>query len=120
MQKLSVERNQHLRNFHNKNFESLWNIWVFPKIGVPQNGWFIMENPIEMDDFGGTTIFGNIHLEDSRQIQFSLQQKPWPNPTDFLAPPLDDFFHPFFPVKKWQPTKGKKHQMKKCFTPIGR
>ena len=20
-------------------------IWVFPKIGVPQNGWFIMENP---------------------------------------------------------------------------
>ena len=27
-------------------------IWVFPKIGVPQNGWFIMENPI----------FGNTHL----------------------------------------------------------
>jgi len=21
---------------------------VFPKIGVPQNGWFIMENPIKM------------------------------------------------------------------------
>ena len=21
-------------------------IWVFPKIGVPQNGWLIMENPI--------------------------------------------------------------------------
>ena len=21
--------------------------WVFPKIGVPQNGWFIMENPIK-------------------------------------------------------------------------
>ena len=24
--------------------------WVFPKIGVPQNGLFIMENPIKMDD----------------------------------------------------------------------
>ena len=28
------------------------NIWVFPKIGVPQNGWFIMENLIKMDDLG--------------------------------------------------------------------
>ena len=28
-------------------------IWVFPKIGVPQNGWFIMENRIKMDDLGG-------------------------------------------------------------------
>ena len=27
-------------------------IWVFPKIGVPQNGWYIMENPIKMDDLG--------------------------------------------------------------------
>ena len=26
--------------------------WEFPKIGVPQNGWFIMENPIKMDDLG--------------------------------------------------------------------
>ena len=27
-------------------------IWVFPKIVVPQNGWFIMENTIKMDDLG--------------------------------------------------------------------
>ena len=25
-------------------------IWVFPKIGVTQNGWFITEHPIRMDD----------------------------------------------------------------------
>ena len=34
-------------------------LWVFPKLGVPQNGWFRMENPIKMGDLGGTTIFGN-------------------------------------------------------------
>ena len=25
-------------------------IWVFPKIVVPQNGWFRRENPIRIDD----------------------------------------------------------------------
>ena len=38
-------------------------MWMFPKIGVPQNGWFIMKNPIKMDDLGGKpTIFGNIRV----------------------------------------------------------
>ena len=24
----------------------------FQKIGIPQNGWFVMENPIKLDDLG--------------------------------------------------------------------
>ena len=34
--------NQHISRF----------IWMFPKMRVPQNGGFIMENPIKMDDLG--------------------------------------------------------------------
>ena len=44
-------------------------VWMFPKIGVSQNGSLKMENPIKMDDLGGKpTIFGNPHLPEIWQF----------------------------------------------------
>ena len=52
------------------------NIWVFPKIGEPQYGWFMVEHPIKMDDLGEHPIFGNIHIGKwkmgAREIRVSL------------------------------------------------
>ena len=46
--------------------------WVFPKIMVPQNGWFIRANPIKMDDLGVPLFFGNTQMETIPLIFFLL------------------------------------------------
>ncbi len=47
--------------------------WVFPKIGVPQNGWFIVENPIKMDDLGVS-----LFLQTPKyQSTLTLWRNPW-------------------------------------------
>ena len=47
---------------------------MFPKIGVPQNGWFIVENPIEMDDLEVTLFLETpIYVYDFTMIYYLIQ-----------------------------------------------
>ena len=57
---------------------------MFPRIGVPQNGGFIMENPIKMDDLGVSLFSETSSWETSSWVlvlvfndQKYIHQSPW-------------------------------------------
>ena len=68
----SVRRNERKEPF-SVHIQTI--IWVFPKIGVPQNGWFIIKNPIKMDDLGLPPFLETpISRQDSR-LKVKLHRK---------------------------------------------
>ena len=52
----------------------VFNMWVFPTIGVLQNGWFVMENPIKMGDLV-VPLFLEIPMSSRSEVNFSERQK---------------------------------------------
>ena len=63
-------------------------IWVFPKIGVPQNGRFMMEYPIKMDDLGENPLFICIGSRGPSHWWRNLVTTRRTNDTYFFRPPF--------------------------------
>ncbi len=77
---------------------------MFPKIGVPKNGWFKMENPIKMDDLGVS-----LFLETPRLPQCKVSQ----NGFNMFQPNSDAFgLLPDFMTEKKGRSKMSKRKKK--------
>ena len=50
-------------------------IWLFPKIGVPQNGWFLGENPIRIDGLGYPYFWKHLYIRVKNTP--SMADPPW-------------------------------------------
>ena len=51
-------------------------IWGFPKMGVPQNGRFLMENPMKMDDLG-IPLFQEATIWDCQRVKMGFRSERW-------------------------------------------